>query len=54
MAFVRGGTLDDPAALPPDIDILTSTKLPPGSSPRCVLPDGVPAVPGCCGRRAAT
>ncbi|MBI1170633.1 aldehyde-activating protein [bacterium] len=28
MAFVRVGTLDDPAACPPDIHIFTSTKLP--------------------------
>ncbi len=39
-AFVRAGTLDDPAACPPDIHIFTSTKL-----PWYVLPDGVPAVP---------
>lgn len=39
-AFVRVGTLDDPAAAPPDIHIYTSTKL-----PWVVLPDGVPAVP---------
>ena len=40
MAFIRVGTLDDPAACPPDIHIFTSTKL-----PWYVLPDGVPAVP---------
>lgn len=40
VAFVRVGTLDDPAACPPDIHIFTSTKL-----PWYVLPDGVPAVP---------
>lgn len=28
IAFVRVGTLDDPAACPPDIHIYTSTKLP--------------------------
>lgn len=28
LAFVRVGTLDDPARLPPDIHIFTSTKLP--------------------------
>ncbi len=38
--FVRVGTLDDPAAAPPDIHIFTSTKL-----PWVVLPEGVPAVP---------
>lgn len=40
VAFVRVGTLDDPAACPPDIHIFTSTKL-----PWYVLPEGVPAVP---------
>lgn len=39
-AFVRAGTLDDPAAAPPDIHIYTSTK-----QPWVTLPDGVPAVP---------
>lgn len=39
-AFVRAGTLDHPAALPPDIHIFTTTKL-----PWYVLPPGVPAVP---------
>lgn len=38
--FVRVGTLDDPAAAPPDIHIYTSTKLPWVS-----LPDDVPTVP---------
>jgi hypothetical protein len=38
--FVRVGTLDDSARLPPDIHIYTSTKL-----PWVVLPEGVPAVP---------
>lgn len=36
--FVRVGTLDDPAALPPDVHIFTRSKL-----PWVVLPDGVPA-----------
>ncbi|MGB5837649.1 MAG: GFA family protein [Albidovulum sp.] len=40
MAFVRVGTLADPASCPPDIHIYTSTKL-----PWYVLPEGVPAVP---------
>jgi len=38
--FVRIGTLDDAAALPPDIHIFTSTRL-----PWVRLPEGVPAVP---------
>ena len=38
--FLRVGTLDDPAAMPPDIHIFTSTKL-----PWVVIPDGVAAVP---------
>ncbi len=38
--FVRVGTLDEPARLPPDIHIFTSTK-----QPWVVLPAGVPAVP---------
>jgi hypothetical protein len=37
--FVRVGTLDDPARVPPDIHIYTSTK-----QPWFTLPDGVPAV----------
>jgi hypothetical protein len=37
--FVRGGTLDDPAAVEPDIHIFTKSKL-----PWVVLPDGVRAV----------
>jgi hypothetical protein len=37
--FVRVGTLDDPARLPPDIHIFTSTK-----QPWVVIPEGVPAV----------
>jgi hypothetical protein len=36
--FVRVGTLDDPAALPPDVHIFTRSKL-----PWMVLPEGVPA-----------
>jgi hypothetical protein len=39
-AFVRTGTLDQPAGCPPDIHIFTATKL-----PWYVLPQGVPAVP---------
>jgi hypothetical protein len=39
LAFVRVGTLDEPARLPPDIHIFISTKL-----PWVELPDGVPAV----------
>lgn len=38
--FLRVGTLDAPAKVPPDIHIFTSTKL-----PWVVLPEGVPAVP---------
>jgi hypothetical protein len=37
-AFVRVGTMDDPAACPPDVHIFTSTKL-----PWVVLPESVPA-----------
>lgn len=40
LAFVRTGTLEDPADCPPDIHIFTSTKL-----PWYVIPEGVPAVP---------
>jgi len=40
MIFVRVGTLDDPAALPPDVHIFTRTKL-----PWVALPEDVPAVP---------
>jgi hypothetical protein len=40
VAFVRVGTLEAPARLPPDIHIFTSTKL-----PWLALPAGVPAVP---------
>jgi hypothetical protein len=38
--FMRVGTLDTPAAMPPDIHIFTSTK-----QAWVVLPEGVPAVP---------
>jgi hypothetical protein len=37
--FVRAGTLDDPAAIEPDVHIFTRSKL-----PWVRLPDGVPAV----------
>lgn len=47
LAFVRVGTLDDPASCPPDIHIYTTTKL-----PWLRLPDGVPAVPEYYSRRA--
>ena len=40
IAFVRVGTLDDPASCPPDIHIFTETK-----APWSVIPEGVPAVP---------
>jgi len=40
VAFVRVGTLEDPAACPPDIHIFTTTKL-----PWYVIPAGVPFVP---------
>jgi len=36
--FVRGGTLDDPAAVVPDVHIFTRSKL-----PWVTLPDSVPA-----------
>ncbi|HVW88692.1 MAG TPA: GFA family protein [Gaiellaceae bacterium] len=39
LAFVRAGTLDDPAAVEPDVHIYTRSKL-----PWVVLPEGVPAV----------
>jgi hypothetical protein len=39
LSFVRVGTLDEPARLPPDIHIFTSTK-----QPWVVLPAGTPAV----------
>ena len=38
LRFVRVGTLDEPAALPPDVHIYTRSKL-----PWVALPDGVPA-----------
>lgn len=38
--FIRVGTLDTPAALPPDIHIYTSTKL-----DWVQLPEGLPAMP---------
>ncbi len=38
--FLRVGTLDTPAAMPPDIHIFTSTK-----QPWVMLPQGTPAVP---------
>ena len=37
-AFVRVGTMDEPAACPPDVHIFTSTK-----QPWVVLPEGVPS-----------
>jgi hypothetical protein len=37
--FVRGGTLDDPSIVAPDVHIFTRSKL-----PWVLLPDGVPAV----------
>ena len=40
LAFVRVGTLDEPARLPPDIHIFTSTRL-----PWVELPAGARAVP---------
>lgn len=40
VAFVRTGTLDDPAAFPPDIHIYTATR-----RPWVLLPPDVPAVP---------
>lgn len=38
ISFVRAGTLDDPARLPPDVHIFTSTKL-----PWVHLPQGTPS-----------
>ncbi len=38
LRFVRVGTLDEPAALPPDVHIYTRSKL-----PWVALPEGVPA-----------
>lgn len=46
-AFVRVGTLDDPGAVPPDIHIFTTTKL-----PWVVLPPGIAAVPEYYDRKA--
>lgn len=40
LLFLRVGTLDDPAALPPDVHIFTRSKL-----PWVRLPETVPAVP---------
>jgi hypothetical protein len=40
ICFVRVGTLENPGAMPPDIHIYTSTKL-----PWVVLNDDIPAVP---------
>jgi len=37
--FVRGGTLDDPSSISPDVHIFTRSKL-----PWVALPDGVPSV----------
>jgi hypothetical protein len=37
--FVRGGSLDDPASVAPDVHIFTRSKL-----PWVTLPEGVPAV----------
>jgi hypothetical protein len=37
--FVRGGTLDDPSTVEPDVHIYTRSKL-----PWITIPDGVPAV----------
>jgi hypothetical protein len=36
--FVRGGTLDDPSSITPDVHIYTRSKL-----PWVALPDSVPA-----------
>ena len=38
MRFVRGGTLDDPSGVTPDVHIFTRSKL-----PWVMLPDSVPA-----------
>ena len=40
LRFVRGGTLDDPSAVAPDVHIFTRSKL-----PWVALPEGVPAFP---------
>jgi hypothetical protein len=47
MAFVRVGTLTNPADCPPDIHIFTSTK-----QPWLVLDDRVPVLPGYYDRKA--
>ena len=39
LRFVRGGTLDDPSSVAPDIHIFTKSKV-----PWVTLPDGTPAV----------
>ena len=44
---LRAGTLDDPDALPPDIHIFTSSKM-----PWVVLPEGTPAGPEYYDRKA--
>jgi len=41
LLFVRGGTLDDPSGVEPDVHIYTRSKL-----PWVTLPDGVPAFDG--------
>jgi hypothetical protein len=41
LRFVRAGTLDEPAAVTPDVHIYTRSKL-----PWVALPDGVPAFEG--------
>ncbi len=43
LAFVRVGTLDDPASLAPDVHIFTASK-----APWLNLPDGVPAFEAYC------
>jgi hypothetical protein len=40
LRFVRGGTLDDPASVAPDVHIFTRSKL-----PWVELPESVPAFP---------
>jgi hypothetical protein len=40
ISFVRVGTLDEPAHLPPDIHIFTASK-----QPWVVVPEAMPAVP---------
>ena len=47
LSFVRVGTLDEPAALPPDVHIYTRSKL-----PWVALPPGVPAFEPITTRRA--